>query len=241
MKKKILIIDDEKIARDRIKRFLSSSSPQSEIFEAENAIEGLTHINQLQPDVVFLDIQMPVMNGFEMLTHLENRNFRLIFQTAYDEFAVKAFEENACDYLLKPFDEERLKKALSKAFDLDEQSKKLSILEKKLDASLTTFISKSGSTRKIIKLDDILAFKSEDHYTFAITDSSEHIIENSLNWIESKLDPEKFIRSHRNNIVKIASIEKIGGVQDSQIILKNDVSLPLSREARKEFKKRNLI
>lgn len=242
--KKILIVDDEKMARDRIKRFLTSLVSKIQVVEAENAPEALEKIKNDKPDILLLDIQMPVMTGFDLLYQIEERNFQIIFQTAYDEFAVKAFEVNACDYLLKPFTEERLLTAMRKAFSLLEQNTNIQKLEKHLESSkvyLNTVISKSGTTTRLLKVTDIMAFKSEDHYTFAVTDKGEFIIENSLSWLEEKLDPNLFVRCHRSNLVQTEYIEKIGNTDSSLIYLKNGIELPLSRESRKKLKERNLL
>lgn len=242
--KKILIVDDEKIARDRIKRFLTSLVSKIQVVEAENALEALEKIKNDKPDILLLDIQMPVMTGFDLLYQIEERNFQIIFQTAYDEFAVKAFEVNACDYLLKPFTEERLLAAMKKAFSLLDQNMNIQKLEKHLESSkvyLNTVISKSGTTTRLLKVTDIMAFKSEDHYTFAVTDRGEFIIENSLSWLEEKLDPNLFVRCHRSNLVQMKYIEKIGNTDSSLIYLKNGIELPLSRESRKKLKERNLL
>lgn len=242
--KKVLIVDDEKMARDRIKRFLTSLTNNIQIFEAENAPEALEKIRNDKPDILLLDIQMPVMTGFDLLYQIEDRNFQIIFQTAYDEFAVRAFEVNACDYLLKPFTEERLLAAMNKAFRLLDQNINIQKLEKHLESSkiyLNTVVSKSGTSTRLIKVRDIMAFKSEDHYTFAMTDQGEFIIENSLSWLETKLDPNIFIRCHRSNLVQIEYIEKIGNTDNSFIYLKNGLELPLSRESRKKLKERNLL
>ena len=242
--KKVLIVDDEKMARDRIKRFLTSLANNIQIFEAENALEALEKIKNDKPDILLLDIQMPVMTGFDLLYQIEDRNFQIIFQTAYDEFAVKAFEVNACDYLLKPFTEERLLAAMNKAFRLLDQNINIQKLEKHLESSkifLNTVVSKSGTSTRLIKVRNIMAFKSEDHYTFAMTDQGEFIIENSLSWLEKKLDPNLFVRCHRSNLVQVGYIEKIGNTDSSFIYLKNGLELPLSRESRKKLKERNLL
>lgn len=242
--KKILIVDDEKIARDRIKRFLTSLEKEIIISEAENAPVALEIIKKEIPDVLFLDIQMPVMTGFDLLYQIEDRSFQIIFQTAYDEFAVKAFDVNACDYLLKPFTEERLLASINKAFQLLQQNDNIRSLEKHLEASkiyLNTVISKSGATTKLLKVAEIMAFKSEDHYTFAITGTGEFIIDNSLSFLEEKLDPNLFLRCHRNNIVKVEEIEKIGSTENSVLYLKNGTELPLSRENRKKLKERKFL
>ncbi len=242
--KKLLIVDDEKMARDRMKRLLTSLASKIQISEAENGPEAFEKIKHDKPDILLLDIQMPVMTGFDLLYQIEERNFQIIFQTAYDEFAVKAFEVNACDYLLKPFTEERLLAAMKKAFSLLEQNANIQKLEKHLELSkvyLNTVISKSGMSTRLLKITDIMAFKSEDHYTFALTDKGEFIIENSLSWLEEKLDPHLFVRCHRSNLVQTEYIEKIGNTDSSFIYLKNGAELPLSRESRKKLKKRNLL
>lgn len=238
MKKRILIVDDEKMARDRIKRFLKSYPESLQILEAENGLSALEGIKHFHPDIVLLDIQMPVMSGFDVIYQLKNRDFQLIFQTAFDEFAVKAFEVNACDYLLKPFTKERLFSSIEKAVArLQSSATVLKHLEKHLENSsvyLHTLVSKTGSSAKIIRIEEILGFKSEDHYTFAITNDCEFILDNSLAWLESKLDPKLFVRTHRSSIVKINSVGKIGGYENTIVTLTNGQELPLSRENRKK-------
>ena len=237
MKRKILIVDDEKLARDRIKRFLQSYPEPLAVFEADNGLNAIDHIKQDPPDVLLLDIQMPVMSGFDVLFQLENRNFQVIFQTAYDEFAVKAFEVNACDYILKPYTAERLQHALKKALVGHSFQKEIVALEKHLEESniyINTIVSRSGTVSKILRMDDIHAFKSEDHYTFAITNESEFILDNSLSWLENKLDPKLFVRGHRGNLLNVNSIEKIGSSENSTVTLKNGTCLPISRDNRKK-------
>lgn len=234
---KIHIVDDEKMARDRIKRFLKNYSQASEVSESENGLQALEQIKVLKPDILFLDIQMPQMTGFEVLYQIPERSFQVIFQTAYDEFAVKAFEVNACDYLLKPFTEERLFHSLAKAITAKSQQDQIRQLEKHLEASqvyLKNLVSKTGGQSKILRVEDILSFKSEDHYTFAVTETSEFIVDLSLQQLEEKLDPAQFIRTHRSHIVKLASIVKVGGVADSKVSLVNGFTAPLSRENRKK-------
>lgn len=240
MSKKILVVDDEKIARDRMVRFLNTYHEKLDINEAANGPEAIRAIQDNKPDVVFLDIQMPEMSGFDVLHHLQDRNFQVIFQTAFDEFAIKAFEVNACDYLLKPYPEEKLHAALQKALSAQSQHAKLIQLEqhlKKSETFLKTLITKKGTQTRIINLDDVDYFKSEDHYTFAVVGNSEHIVDLSLNLLEEKLDPDTFVRCHRNCIVKKLLIDRIGGTDDSTLLLKTGVQLPISRENRKKLLK----
>lgn len=237
MKKSILIVDDEQIARERIKRFLESYSRHVlEVAEAENAPQALEMIRNTKYDVIFLDIQMPVMTGFDLLYQLEKRPFQIIFQTAYDEFAVKAFEVNACDYLLKPFTEERLFSALGKALSAASTSQIDSLAQhlEKAKVYLNNVTSKNGAITKVLRVADIYAFKSEDHYTFAMTSQGEFIIDNSLGFLEKHLDPQLFIRTHRSHIVKNDMIDRVGGAEDPVVYLKGNIEIPLSREGRKK-------
>ncbi len=233
-----MLVDDESMARDRMRRFLSSQAHEINIFEADNAVKALELIKLNKIDILFLDIQMPVMTGFDLLYQLADRPFQIVFQTAYDEFAVQAFEQSACDYLLKPYTEERFLKAFYKAVNLQDQKLQFLKLEEHLEKSklyLNTIVSKTGAVSKIIKIDDIYAFKSEDHYTFALSDKAEHIVEQSLQSLEKYLDPIKFLRAHRNNIVRLDQITQIGGVENLKVVLKNGQEFHLSREGRKKL------
>lgn len=238
--KKILIVDDENMARQRMLRFLEKFPEKMEIYEASNGPEALQLIKEKKPDIVFLDIQMPEMSGFDLLYNLSERQFQVVFQTAYDEFAIKAFEVNACDYILKPYSEEKFCLALRKALLAYSQQAQLRQLEAHLKASknyINTVIAKVANQTKVITLDEVVYFKSEDHYTFAVTSKNEFIIDLSLNALEEKLNPEAFSRSHRNCIVKIAEIESIGASDSSSIKLKTGIEAPVSRENRKKFLK----
>lgn len=238
MKKSILIVDDEQMARERIKRFLTACTTHPlEIAEAENAPQALEMIKNKTYHVVFLDIQMPEMTGFDLLYQLEERPFQIIFQTAYDEFAVKAFEVNACDYLLKPFTEARLIGALNKALSAPSLKQELESLERHLEKSkiyLNSVTSKNGAITKVLRIADVYAFKSEDHYTFAMTSQGEFIIDNSLSFLEKHLDPQAFIRTHRSHIVKADMIDRVGGAEEPVVFLKGSIEIPLSREGRKK-------
>ena len=241
MLRKILIVDDETIARDRMLRFIKSYPEKFDVTAAANGIEALQFIKDTQPDVIFLDIQMPQMSGFDVLYQIEDRDFQVVFQTAFDEFAIKAFEVNACDYLLKPYAEEKFHAALKKALNEKEQRDRLQQLEnhlKKAEQFIKTLVTKKGDQVKIIDLEDVLYFKSEDHYTFAVTAINEFIIDLSLNSLEEKLNPEIFLRCHRNCIVKFPYIDRVGSTESFNLVLKNGAKLPLSRESRKKLLRR---
>ncbi|WP_295792725.1 LytTR family transcriptional regulator DNA-binding domain-containing protein [Mucilaginibacter sp.] len=209
---KTIIIDDEELARQRLKRLLKSYDEFDIIDEAENGAEGLSLINSLKPDLVFLDIEMPVLNGFEMLAKLAQPP-RVVFTTAYDQYAIKAFEEGSIDYLLKPVEKERLEKTIKKLHQfraapaplpLQELMRQLQI--KTISKTLTV---KIGDKILLIKLADIIYIEAEDKYVFLHTaDGKKHLTEYTLSALEEKL-PEQFIRIHRGAIINTEHIKEI--------------------------------
>ena len=236
---KVLIVDDEKLARQKIRRFLEGSNVNPLVEEAVNGLEALSKISSTKPDIVFLDIQMPGLSGFEVLQHLEERSFKLIFQTAYDEYAIQAFEENACDYLLKPFTRERFQRSFERAMTSLGVQRELSHLERRLVENkkfLEKIAVKQGSKFKIINLNDVICFISQDHYTCAYVGSSEYICDPSLSHLEGRLPPDVFLRLHRNNIVKVSEIKSVMGGENMTAELSNGLKLPVSRNNRKRLK-----
>ena len=162
---RILIVDDEELARKKIKRFLRTCAPDFSIHEAENGVRALQSIQEIAPNLVFLDIEMPGLSGLEVLQNIEHRPFKLIFQTAHAEFAVRAFEENACDYLLKPFDQERFQKALQRALARPENENLLG-LENQLRSEkqyLERLSVKLGNKTRLLKVNEVEYFTSKDH------------------------------------------------------------------------------
>lgn len=229
---KILIVDDEKLARQRILRFLRESKTEATIEEAENGITAIDKIKAFSPDIVFLDIQMPGLTGFDVLQQIETRNFQLVFQTAYDEFAIQAFEENACDYLLKPFDLERFQKTLKRVLHHKLKSEAVTNVEKKL-GYLERILIRQASKTKIIPVTEIDYFVSRDHYTCIYSGKSELICDLSLNFLEERLDPKKFVRTHRNSIVATEQIKSVGDTANPEVLLNCGATLSLSRRNRK--------
>lgn len=234
--KKILLVDDEVLARQRLRRFLGDGFL---IEEAANGPEALDKIKSFSPELIFLDIQMPGMDGFEVLRNVGEKNFHVIFQTAYDEFALRAFEASAVDYLLKPFTQDRFNLALKKAQRavfgqeaLVSLGKKLIEEKKYLDKIL---IKQSGKTR-VILVSEVECFVSRDHYTFVYTESGEWICELSLTKLEAELDPQIFVRNHRGSIVRTTEIKTLGPTTDSFVELRSGRRLPLARAARQEVR-----
>jgi two-component system LytT family response regulator len=219
MKFKTILIDDEPIAISRLKRLLGEYSDTFEIIsEAENGQEGLEQIENLRPDLIFLDIEMPLLSGFEMLAKLEFMPM-VVFATAFDQFAIKAFEENSIDYLLKPIEKERLEKTVQKLQKLTEnQSSKLStenllsIFEQiKPKKEIHSISVKSGDKILIITFSEIAYFQADEKYVFLNTiDGRQFITNYTISNLDEKL-PDSFIRISRSCIVnslKIAALER---------------------------------
>ncbi len=213
MKYSTLIVDDERIARNRMRKLLEKHTQQIEIIgEAKNGTDGLEKINTLSPQLVFLDIEMPGMNGFEMLQKIKTQP-KVIFTTAYDGFALKAFEENSIDYLVKPIHPERLEKAINKLNQLDsfaivqQLAKQLS--DNKAPKILETIPISTSKKIILVKIEDVILFKAEDKYvTVFDTSGNKHIINQSLNYLEGCLPPH-FLRVHRTHIINKKNISEI--------------------------------
>lgn len=228
---KILVVDDEPLARSKIIRFLKEIDLKFIIVEANNGIVALELIKKEPPDLILLDIEMPGMSGLQLLQNLENRNLKIIFQTAFEHYAVKAFEENACDYLLKPFTKERLEQALQKALSRIELEK----LEKSFHQK-NCYLEKIAisTTKKTLLLDvhTIVCIKSMDHYSTVITEAGEFLCDLSLTFLEKRLDPKMFARVHRKNIVKLDHIVSILKGENMKIELTNGMQVEVSRQNR---------
>lgn len=213
-----ILVEDERLARERLKKMLQPHfNFVNLVGEAKNGEEGLALINELKPDFVFLDIKMPLLNGFDMLLKL-NHNPYIIFTTAFDEFAVKAFESNSIDYLLKPIREERLAKTIEKmkniktnstseAVNLSQLQNMISQMNQpKAIKSITVHL---GERMIIVRLEDIILFQAEDKYVTVYTTKGEnHLINQSLSQLQEKL-PEHFLRINRSSIINEYEIKEI--------------------------------
>lgn len=222
MSRRVLVVDDEPLARARIRRFLVDKDERLEIVEAETGDRAVELIATFSPDVVFLDVSMPGMDGFEVLSRVTKRDFAVVFQTAYDEYAVKAFEENACDYLLKPFTAERFHRALDRALGVTGQTQGKIVVKYRFGL-------------KAIDLDAIDYFISRDHYTHAATGGHEFLCEPSIAELEAKLPSERFFRVHRHCIVRLGAVSSVARGESLSITLKSGSVFPVARTRRKAF------
>ena len=204
---KALIIDDERLARNELKKLLSDFPEVDVIGEAANANEGIEKIESLNPDLVFLDIQMPGKSGFDMLTQIE-RVPHVIFVTAYDEYALKAFEVNALDYLMKPVEPKRLADALLKVKQKDEEEL-LSYNNRGLLHENDQVFVKDGERCWFVRLSDVRLFESVGNYAKVFFGTNKPLILKSLNALEERLDDKVFFRANRKHIINLRMIDKI--------------------------------
>ncbi|MEM1405670.1 MAG: LytTR family DNA-binding domain-containing protein [Bacteroidota bacterium] len=228
-----LIIDDERLARKELTSLLDEYSEIEIVGEAANADEALELINTLNPELLFLDIQMPGKTGFELLETLDNVP-RVIFTTAYDEFALKAFEVNALDYLLKPIQPERLKESITK---LPEPKVEQEAKNSKLTLDDQVFV-KDGDKCWFVSLTNIRLFESDGNYIKVYFDGNRPMIHKSLNALDEKLDSRNFFRASRKHIVNLSWVEGIepwfnGGLM---VRLKGGDKVEVSRRQAAKFK-----
>jgi len=206
---KAIIIDDERLARNELKKLLSEFPEIEVIEEAANAKEGIEKIETLNPDLIFLDIQMPGMTGFDMLQELDRMPY-VIFTTAYDEYALKAFEVNALDYLMKPIEPKRLADALQKLIQAEEKelAAQQAFNRGLLTESDQVFV-KDGERCWFVKLSEVRLFESVGNYAKVYFAGNKPLILKSLNALEERLDEKTFFRANRKQIVNLRMIEKI--------------------------------
>jgi two-component system LytT family response regulator len=232
---KVLIIDDEPLARSMVKEYLQHHPQLELVEECNDGFEGLKAIQQHQPDLIFLDIQMPKINGFEMLELIEQPP-AVIFTTAFDEYALKAFETHAIDYLLKPFDQKRFDKAVQKWMEQKNTispaaSQELLETASQSPAQSQRIVLKNGSKIKIIPVHEIFYLEAADDYVKIHTKEGYFLKNKTMNHFEKVLDNQHFVRCHRSYIINVQQITRIDPYEkDNHIaILKSGGKVPVSR------------
>ncbi len=244
MTKKAIIIDDERLARSELKKLLQDHPEIEVIAEAANANEGIEKIEQLTPDLVFLDIQMPGKTGFDLLTELD-RLPQVIFTTAYDEYALKAFEVNALDYLLKPVEPKRLADAIQKLEDGDEREQHISALQTNVNIPNRGILGendqvfvKDGERCWFVKLNEIRLFESVGNYAKVFFSTHKPLILKSLNALEERLDEKIFFRANRKHIINLRMIERVEPYFNGGLLLeiKGGEKIEVSRRQAVKFK-----
>lgn len=233
---KALLIDDEPLARSIVREYLQNYPDIEIVQECNDGFEGVKAIQQHQPELIFLDIQMPKINGFEMLELVEEHP-SVIFTTAFDEYALKAFETHAIDYLLKPFSKGRFDKAIQKWREQYSSEN----AKKKTDALLENtsqqpeqsqrVVVKTGSKIRIIPVHDILYFEADDDYIRIHTADGSFLKKKTMQYFEQTLNSSQFVRVHRSYIIQVAYLTRIDqeNGEHHTAILKNGAKVPLSR------------
>ena len=241
----ILIVDDEQPARKKLRSFLKEEENIESIIEAENGIEAAKLIQEKKPDLVLLDIQMPGMTGFEVIETVGvERMPAVIFVTAYDQYALEAFEMQALDYLLKPYDQERFKKSFSRALERIQFNNENASLYKKLIEKLhggkkylQRIMVNTGHRFFFVKTSEVFYISADEKYVKLHTEKDTHLIRDTMSAMEERLDPAKFARIHRSCIVNIDFIKEMQPAShgDYIAILKNGTTLTISRRFRERL------
>lgn len=247
MKKiKTVIIEDETPAREILKHYLKDFPEVEIIAECADGFSGLKTISELKPQLVFLDIQMPRLTGFEMIEVMTEKPV-IIFTTAYDQFAIKAFEMNAVDYLLKPFPKERLKNAVNKALEKigkskekEEEKSPRDLLDKlpSLTSPVNRIVVRKGNAISLIPVDELRYVEAQDDYVMIYHTTGKALKQQTMKYYEDNLPGKDFVRIHRSYIVKVAEIKRIEpyGKDNHVAILQSGDKLPVSRAGYKHLK-----
>jgi two-component system LytT family response regulator len=240
-----IIVDDEPLARDIVKRYASEIEGLNVVAECGDGFEALRQIQAFKPDLLFLDIQMPKLDGFELLEVLDY-NPAIIFATAFDQFAIKAFEMNAVDYLLKPFSKDRFQGAVQKAIqrislDKANANNSLETLKETVQESrglLDRVVTRLGSKVTVIPVDRIWYIESADDYVMIYSELGNHLKEKTMKYFEEHLPANNFVRIHRGSIISLAQIAAIDPyTKDTHMVtLKCGAKLRASAEGYKKLR-----
>ena len=240
---KVVIVDDEPLARSIVIEYLQEHKDFELVAECNDGFQGVKAVMQHKPDLIFLDIQMPKINGFEMLELLDYTP-AVIFTTAFDEYAIKAFEANAVDYLLKPFSKDRFDAALEKwkltqaSMASEKQVKELLENPSKQPDEKNRIVVKNGSDIRIVPTQDIQYIEAYDDYVKIFTKDTYYLKKKTMNYYEQVLDSSKFFRTHRSFIINLQELTRIEPLEKNTyiVLLKNGKKIPLSRSGYSKLK-----
>ena len=241
MKKKVLIIDDENRTRDFVKKMIDSFQLDLEVFtDGENVETGIEAINRIQPDIVFLDIQMPDGTGFDVLNSLETKKFEVIFITAYQEYAIKAIKFSALDYILKPIDAEELHSAVLTAIDsvdFKKEDLQYEALENNIQpGNRRKLVLKTQECVYIVDLSEIIRCEADKNYTFFFLNSGKKIlVSRTLKDFETMLNGYGFFRIQQSHLINLDYLDRYDKHQGGAIIMKDGSALPLSPAKKDQF------
>lgn len=240
---RVILIDDEPLARTLVHEYLQAHPEMEVVQECNDGFEGVKAIQQHKPDLIFLDIQMPKINGFEMLELIDEPP-SVIFTTAFDEFALKAFEAHAVDYLLKPFSKDRFDKAIQKWKEQYREKKSTTGTKAVMEEAAAQpeqsqrVVIKTGSKIRIIPVNDIHFLEADDDYVRIHTADGSFLKKKTMTYFEQVLDPNLFVRVHRSFILQLAQITRIESPDNEHhfAVLKSGAKVPLSRSGYPKLK-----
>ena len=236
-----IIVDDEEPAREIIKAYLKKFSQVEVIGESSNGFEALKQIQDLKPDILFLDVQMPKITGLELLEVLDDCP-AVVFTTAYDQYALKAFELSAVDYLLKPFSVERFQQAITKLLDKlsnNQPTDVKQLIENKPDhESLNRIVVRSGSKIVVIPINEVLYFEAQEDYVMIHTPKGRYMKSQTMRYYESILPSDQFVRIHRSYIANVDHVERLEPYDKENYVavILPDTKLKVSRSGYKKLK-----
>lgn len=239
-----LIVDDEKLARELLHEYLEGFPQITIIGECAKGMEAVEKINKMKPDLLFLDVQMPGMNGFDVLEEIDHEPY-VIFTTAYDQYAIKAFEKNAVDYLLKPLDQERFRTAVNRALkrktvekgDIEELLKSMKSGSKNFESHI--FVQKSEKLFNL-PVEEIVYLEASGDYTVITTKNDQFVSSSGIGKLEEIMDPDIFIRVHRSTIINLNCLKEIERHFNGGMVVKmqSGKSFPVSRTYAKLIRKK---
>ncbi len=239
-----LIVDDEKLARELLREFLAGYPEIEIIGECAKGNEAVEQINKLKPDILFLDVQMPGMNGFDVLEEIDHEPY-VIFTTAYDQYAIKAFEKNAVDYLLKPLDEERFRSAVNRALkrkttehgSVEELLRTFRADNRNFESHI--FVQKSEKLFNL-PVEEIVYLEASGDYTIITTRNDQFVSSSGIGKLEEIMDPDTFIRVHRSTIININYLKEIERHFNGGMVVKmqSGKSFPVSRTYARQIRKK---
>ena len=239
--KKILIIDDEKPTREFIRRMLESFKLNAAIFiDGENVETGIKAIEEIQPDLVLLDIQMPDGNGFDVLRRTQFKNFDIIFITAFQEFAIQAIKFSALDYILKPIDMEELQNAVMRAIDAKHQSSdesQFSVLQNNIQPNQKRkLVLKTMESIHVVDIENIIRCEADKNYTsFFLAEGKKILVSKTLKDYDTLLSGHSFFRAQQSHLININFIERYDKQDGGYVIMKDGASVPLSPAKKEQF------
>ncbi len=236
MSERVLVVDDEPLGRRSVVRALASALPDALVEEARDGVDALERIQAFGPTLIFLDVEMPELDGLEVLRQLPPPRPKVVFVTAYEHFATAAFAANACDYLVKPFTQERFAAATARALGELDAERRLHALEADLGRGgrwLERLALRTGTRVDVVATNDVSALVSRGHYTYVLAQGKEWISELSLVHYEGRLDPARFLRAHRAALVNRAHVVRIVDGAAPVAELRGGVTVPISRRNRR--------